>query len=199
MEKNEEKENTYFSYSKRKKNKSLVSLNSANENNNNNSNSYFPINDLPDDLLDEIFLCLSADDLCKCVPIVCKRWLNLVNKESFWVQKCLRDNRLNKYLISKLNERQLGWNCLAKKIYLSDIFSKNLLINPCGVDSFDNWCFIQNFNLKDLKKSIQFYNSNQIKESAKWRSEKKDYGFQEIMDENSNPVDILFYFCYYFY
>ena len=194
MEKNEEKENTYFSYSKRKKNKSLVSklpsttTTTTTAISNESANSFFPINDLPDDLLDEIFLCLPGKDLCQCVPLVCSRWFHLVSNESFWVQKCLRDNHLNKYLIGKLNEKQIGWNCLAKQIYLSGIFSKNLLVNACGCNSFDDWCFIQNFNLKDLKKSIDFYKSNKIKDSAKWRSEKKDYGFQEILDENSNPV-----------
>lgn len=180
---NEEKENNYFSYSKRKKNNKNIGKNQL------TTQNYFPINDLPDDLLGDIFTCLPSGDLCKNIGLVCKKWQNIVDKDSFWVQKCVRDKKLNKYLISKLNSKHIGWNRLAKHIYHSNIFAKNLLVNSCGIDSFDNWCFIQNFNLKDLKKSVDFYNSHKIKNSTKWRFENQGYGFQEVLDENNNSVD----------
>lgn len=178
MENNEEKENNnYFLNTKRKKNYKF------------NNKQYFPINDLPDDILEEIFIYLNTNELCQNASLVCKRWLSLIDKECFWVQKCLKDFKLNNYLISKLNENRVGWNRLAKHIYMSSLFCKNLLLNSCATDSFDNWCFIQNFNLKDLKKSIEFYNENKIKNSAEWKADTHGGGFQEILDENNNIID----------
>lgn len=189
---NDEKENACLTYyTKRKKNKIIINS-SSNSNQSSNisaKNLIFPINDLPDDLLQDVFLHLNSEDLCSNVQLVCKRWYNIINTDHFWIQKSLNDYRLNEYLITRLNLKEIEWNHLAKHIYFSNLFGKNLLVNSCGIDSFDNWCFIQNFNLKDLKKSVDFYNSNKIKNSSKWKFESHGYGFQEILDENNNSID----------
>jgi hypothetical protein len=118
--------------------------------------AYFPeggeigcyIDKLPDDLLEEIFLRLDGAQLCKSVNRVCKRWRDLLESDSFWTQMCIRDGKMNSHLSSILNKNQIAWS--PKKTYFNNTFTKNLIKNPNGVDSFNYWYFDSLSMLDDI-------------------------------------------------
>ena len=56
------------------------------------------MNDLPDELLTEILLYLSPGDILASL-LVSKKWNKCANRRSFWIQKCLRENKLNASLV----------------------------------------------------------------------------------------------------
>ena len=118
------------------------------------------INQLPDDILEEIFVHLSGPDLCKRALLVCKKWNELIDQNAFWTEKCLREKRLTQEKMRIL--RNLGhMNISAKKFYFSfyALFEKNFLSNPCGDENFKYWCFCRQMNIKHL----QQMDANQIK------------------------------------
>lgn len=139
------------------------------ENFNNNINEFqISINILPDDILDEIFLLLPGKDLCNAL-MVCQRWKRIIDNESFWIQKCLR----SKNLLQRLNRINYSWKHLAKLIYCSNFYDRNLLKNSRGNKQFDYWCIYSNekISLRDtrqlnsidnIKYLIEFYKSNQV-------------------------------------
>jgi len=95
------------------------------DSNDSNSNDISLINELPDEILEQIFLRLSAIDLTKKVNLVCKKWNFLIKNNEFWIQKSIHDKKLTKQKLQLLNERQIGWN--AKKIILI-IFSVGIYL-----------------------------------------------------------------------
>jgi hypothetical protein len=118
------------------------------DSNDSNSNDISLINELPDEILEQIFLRLSAIDLTKKVNLVCKKWNFLIKNNEFWIQKSIHDKKLTKQKLQLLNERQIGWN--AKKNYFNNIFSRNLLKNGSAENTFDNWYFCGNKNIENL-------------------------------------------------
>jgi hypothetical protein len=50
----------------------------------------FPIDDLPNEVLEKIFVYLPAKDLKQNASFVCKKWHSLIEKNSFWIQKGLK-------------------------------------------------------------------------------------------------------------
>ena len=64
--------------------------------NKNNSNGQIDlINELPEDLLEEIFINIPAKDLCLKTMRVCKKWRSIIDSDTFWIEKCLRDKKLD--------------------------------------------------------------------------------------------------------
>ncbi len=109
--------------------------------NNNNETMPFnsrecPIQNLPDILLEEILINLPGTFLCKSASLVSKHWRDIIQNEMFWIEKNIRDKRLDRKAISYLNEKNA---LLPKKIYFNSVFNKNLLKNPCGNDGFMHW------------------------------------------------------------
>jgi len=105
-------------------------------NNNNEIMEEGPIQYLPDILLEEILILLPATFLCKTVTLISKRWKNIIENDLFWIEKNLRDKRLNRKVINYLNEK----NALCpKKLYFNCIFNRNLLKNPSGYHGLANW------------------------------------------------------------
>lgn len=117
-------------------------------------NNYL-INDLPNDILDSIFLLLSGQDLTQCL-LVCKRWLNLIDNKQFWIQKCLR----NKNLIKCCTKQNIVWKQKAKLIYLSNFFDRNLLKNSRGNKYFNDWCILNENNSNNISSILNNYNNN---------------------------------------
>jgi len=95
-----------------------------------------PIQNLPDILLEEILINLPGTFLCKSASLVSKHWRDIIQSDMFWIEKNIRDNRLDRKTISYLNENNA---LLPKKIYFNRVFNKNLLKNPCGNDGFMHW------------------------------------------------------------
>ncbi len=54
------------------------------------------INQLPVFLLECIFFNLSGHDLVRTGIFVCKHWKNVIENETFWRTKCLRDKKLSR-------------------------------------------------------------------------------------------------------
>lgn len=117
------------------------------------------IDDLPCDIMEEIFLRVPAKDLCKSAVLVSKHWHDLIESEMFWIEKSLFDKLLNREVINILQER--GELNLAKRLYFSGFFNRNLLKNPCGFDQFNHWNKVKNLN--DFKNTILSYLNSQNK------------------------------------
>jgi hypothetical protein len=156
------------------------------------------IDQLPDDLLDEIFLYLNAQQLCKQLNLVCKKWREVLSSDSFWAQKCIRDRKLNRQLTSMLNEKQIEWS--PKHVYFSNMYTRNLIKNPNGDDSFNHWCFCERFEPDSFATAIEFFKQNRQvgREANNWEGEWSDKSngwstentqtgaFEHLKDHNGN-------------
>ena len=91
--------------------------------------------ELPDDILIEIFVRCDPKSLCNSLNTVSRRWHDLIESQTFWIQKGLKDKKLNGELINLLSGAQLD----AKEFYFCDLFSRNLLKNPCAEMGFKHW------------------------------------------------------------
>lgn len=91
---------------------------------------------LPDVVLEKIFLELPGDSLIKRVQFVCQHWYELINTESFWSNKCVKDKRAKSSLFSSLHKRDI---CQAKRLYFANLFGHNLLKNESGEEGFKHW------------------------------------------------------------
>ena len=49
---------------------------------------FFPLTDLPDDLLTEVLLRVPAYELVSSCVFVCQKWNQIVNLQSLWKEKC---------------------------------------------------------------------------------------------------------------
>ena len=52
---------------------------------------YFPVQELPDEILGEVLLRLPAADLVTSCVRVCRRWRDVLNSQTLWKEKCRRD------------------------------------------------------------------------------------------------------------
>lgn len=118
-----------------------------------NDRTKFPINELPDYLLEKIFFSFPANHLCKTLILVCKKWKSLIDKDSFWVQKCIYDKKITINLIRVFNESNIIWN--PKKFYFNNLFRRNLIKNPCGNEFYNYWYFCKNNNIIKLKVQLK--------------------------------------------
>ena len=89
-----------------------------------NSKKASPIQDLPNILLEEIFIRLPGTFLCKSASLVSKRWRNVIQKDIFWIEKSIRDKRLDRRVITYLYEKKALW---PKRIYFDSVFNRNLI------------------------------------------------------------------------
>lgn len=94
------------------------------------------MDDLPDDILEMIFLKIPATSLVKTVMLVSKRWNTILSGDIFWIEKSLHDKRLSKQVIQILKQNDL---LDSKKFYFNNVFNRNLLLNPCGNEGFKHW------------------------------------------------------------
>ena len=151
--------------------KFLFSKSNQNQNNQMSAPNQSLINELPNDILEEILFHLSGKDLSKNGLLVCKKWKTLIDNDSFWIEKCLRDKRLTQEKMRVL--RELGHvNISAKKFYFSyfSLFEKNFLKNPCGDERYKYWCFCRNMNISNwnekefgkeqISKTLQMYKNS---------------------------------------
>jgi hypothetical protein len=118
----------------------------------------FPMQNFPDEILQEIFLRLTPDNLCKTIVHVCKRWRNIVENEHFWIRKSIQDKKLNDRIFKILHANNI-FN--AKYLYFKNPFY-NLIKNPCGEEGFKYWCLDDRFDSvkKIHRHEVEFYNEN---------------------------------------
>jgi hypothetical protein len=119
------------------------------------------IDQLSDELLEEIFRYLSYDDLCNNLNHVSKRWRNLIESDSFWIKKCISEDKIDRRSTRILNDKRIDWS--PKQIYSTSLLSKNFIKNSNGDESFNNWSFCYYGMLNSLKtpdsfkKAVRFY------------------------------------------
>jgi len=144
------------------------------------------ITDLPDDLLDAIFLYLPGRDLCQSCMLVSKRWKRIIDNESFWIQKCLANSNLMKCLERSAHSH--NWHRLAKIIYCSNFFDRNLLRNPRGQKQFDYWC-ICNESTRELRDSKYSGSREKLKELCDFYRQNQIVHLSPIKSEDDNRVN----------
>ena len=85
---------------------------------------YFPLLDLPDDILGEILLRLPATDLVRSCVNVCKRWRDVINSQTLWKEKCKQDYYYNNEMFKDAED--------FKQLYFKNPYNSNLVKNPCA-------------------------------------------------------------------
>ncbi|XP_040179280.1 F-box only protein 27-like [Rana temporaria] len=100
-------------------------------------NVYITVLDqLPDEVLLLILSYVPARDLdyCRCVS---RLWKSLVDSPTIWRIKCQRLNRGD-----VLHVADMCQNTPWKRFYMAKLFSRNLVLNPCGSERFQYWDII---------------------------------------------------------
>lgn len=153
------------------------------------------IETLPEEILEEIFILVPADVLCKTTLLVCKRWHDIIERDIFWIEKGIRDKKLNTQIVKKLETKGIF---AAKKFYFNGIFNRNLLKNPFGDQGFDHWIApLDNSQFDNIDKKIEGIikssrTENSITKKVNNRSfmkiEKPPKGLNnQILDKNEVP------------
>ena len=147
----------------------------------------FQIQNFPDEVLQEIFLRLPADYLCKTIVHVCKRWRNVVENEHFWIQKSIQDKKLIDRIINILHSNNIF---KAKHLYFKNPFERNLIQNPCGNNGFRYWCL--GYNRIDFSQQIcrdEVLNYNEKFERRSDQNEISNLWLIESIPAGSKPLD----------
>ncbi|XP_049631373.1 F-box only protein 6-like [Suncus etruscus] len=97
------------------------------------------INELPEDILLEVFDYLPARQLLCCRP-VCSMWRNLIDMVTLWKRKCLREG----FLTKEGDQTVADW----KIFYFLHSLHHNLLQNPCAEEGLDSWQIDENGGLE---------------------------------------------------
>ncbi|XP_043849787.1 F-box only protein 44-like [Dromiciops gliroides] len=89
------------------------------------------INELPEEVLLELFSLVPARELLRRCRPVCSLWRDLIDQVSLWKRKCLREGFISEYQ----DKPVAGW----KVFYFLCSLHRNLIHNPCGKDGFNFW------------------------------------------------------------
>ena len=84
---------------------------------------FFPLTDLPDDLLTEVLLRVPAYELVSSCVFVCQKWNQIVNLQSLWKEKCRQDY----YYTEEMLVNSPGD---FKELYFKNPYNSNLVKNP---------------------------------------------------------------------
>ena len=88
--------------------------------------SVFPIQELPDDLLAEIFIHIPGKDLVQTCSLVCSRWYGVLETQKLWKDKCILDYHFSPEVLATLS---MVPDADFKKIYFKNPYTENLLRN----------------------------------------------------------------------
>jgi hypothetical protein len=142
-------------------------------------NSICLINDLPDDVIERIFMCLPGSFVVKVGSLVCKRWQSIINSDLFWVEKSICDKAFNRAIITYFHEKGIYD---IKQLYFKNPFDRNLIKNPCGNEGFTEWTFVDNDSRYNDKNKINFYDAWKLQEKSKNKNEGRqlveNFGFR---------------------
>lgn len=121
--------------------------------NNEISTSNFPM-DFPILILENIFLHIPGEYLCKNHCLVSKKWNKLIECNSLWLKKCRKESKINNDLKNSLDKRFTNY---AKKLYFNKLYiTNNLLKNPDGKELLKDWWFNYSSNSNAFN-SYQYY------------------------------------------
>ncbi|XP_043852803.1 F-box only protein 6-like [Dromiciops gliroides] len=89
------------------------------------------INELPEEVLLELFSLVPARELLRRCRPVCSLWRDLIDQVSLWKRKCLREGFISQDWDQPVDD----W----KVFYFLCSLQKNLICNPCAQDGFKFW------------------------------------------------------------
>lgn len=145
------------------------------------------IDTLPDLALEEIFLNLAGRYLVEVVSLVCKKWKSILDNESFWLRKCLKDSCLDLNEYKKLREKGIFEY---KKFYFKNV--ANFMLNPNGDLGLTHWCLIDYIPMDkiriiqpaDLKHLIWTYTKSfELPSNKEWKTNENEDGYVLLLDK----------------
>ncbi|XP_049631349.1 F-box only protein 6-like [Suncus etruscus] len=89
------------------------------------------INELPENILLEVFVHLPARQLLLCCRPVCSMWRDLTDVVTLWKRKCLREG----FITKEGDQTVADW----KIFYFLHSLHRNLLQNPCAEEGLNSW------------------------------------------------------------
>ncbi|XP_037354994.1 F-box only protein 6 isoform X2 [Talpa occidentalis] len=93
--------------------------------------AHVSINELPENILLEIFTHVPARQLLLCCRPVCSLWRDLIDVVTLWKSKCLREG----FITADWDQPVADW----KIFYFLHILRRNLLRNPCAEEGTRFW------------------------------------------------------------
>lgn len=89
------------------------------------------INELPENILLELFIHIPAPQLLRNCRLVCRLWRDLIDVVSLWKRKSLREGFFTKDRCEPVED----W----KVFYILCSLQRNLLRNPCAEENLSSW------------------------------------------------------------
>ncbi|XP_004607128.2 F-box only protein 44 isoform X2 [Sorex araneus] len=89
------------------------------------------INELPENILLELFTHVPARQLLLRCRLVCSLWRDLIDVVTLWKRKCLREG----FITEDWDQPVADW----KVFYFLRSLRRNLLHNPCAEEGFEFW------------------------------------------------------------
>nr|BAH11660.1 unnamed protein product [Homo sapiens]BAH14655.1 unnamed protein product [Homo sapiens] len=89
------------------------------------------INELPENILLELFTHVPARQLLLNCRLVCSLWRDLIDLVTLWKRKCLREG----FITEDWDQPVADW----KIFYFLRSLHRNLLHNPCAEEGFEFW------------------------------------------------------------
>ncbi|KAI4536930.1 hypothetical protein MG293_013133 [Ovis ammon polii] len=106
------------------------------------------INELPENILLELFTHVPARQLLLRCRLVCSLWRDLIDLVTLWKRKCLREG----FITEDWDQPVADW----KVFYFLRSLHRNLLHNPCAEEGFEFWSLDVNggdeWKVEDLSK-----------------------------------------------
>uniref|UniRef100_A0A3Q1M6R2 F-box protein 44 n=2 Tax=Bos TaxID=9903 RepID=A0A3Q1M6R2_BOVIN len=106
------------------------------------------INELPENILLELFTHVPARQLLLRCRLVCSLWRDLIDLVTLWKRKCLREG----FITEDWDQPVADW----KVFYFLRSLRRNLLHNPCAEEGFEFWSLDVNggdeWKVEDLSK-----------------------------------------------
>lgn len=107
------------------------------------------INELPDEILLIIFRNLSAFELVACLPVVCRRWSNLIALDTYTLKRVVMHHR----------------NLTVSFFFLKDVFYNDHSLFYCSTDDYEHLIVIRDHQATDaIRYSNAFYLCTQYSE-----------------------------------
>ncbi|KAM9242861.1 F-box only protein 44 isoform 4-T5 [Dugong dugon] len=117
------------------------------------------INELPENILLELFIHVPARQLLLRCRLVCSLWRDLIDLVTLWKRKCLREG----FITEDWDQPVADW----KIFYFLRSLHRNLLHNPCAEEGFEFWSLDVNggdeWKVEDLSGDQKEFPNSQVK------------------------------------
>uniref|UniRef100_A0A8D1WX38 F-box protein 44 n=2 Tax=Sus scrofa TaxID=9823 RepID=A0A8D1WX38_PIG len=124
------------------------------------------INELPENILLELFTHVPARQLLLRCRLVCSLWRDLIDLVTLWKRKCLREG----FITEDWDQPVADW----KIFYFLRSLRRNLLHNPCAEEGFEFWSLDVNggdeWKVEDLSRDQRKeFPNDQVRSQARLR------------------------------